>query len=668
MFILPLQVEGAAVDRAPAVSISIAALCALCFVATWLLPPSHEQEIDAEFRDAIGYYQAHPYLTLPSGFTHRFLSPHFQAELGKLHAGAAGRPVDGGDTQRNAEQDYLDQVVAHLTGTLDASPMSRFALVPARGLVQPGWLTSMFLHFGWLHLLGNLLFFYLTGPLLEDLWGRRFFAAFYLLGGLAAAAAEVLGKGDSYAMIAGASGAIAACMGAFTVRFGARRVRMGYLVFLLRIFRGTFLIPAWLWGLCWFGGQVFDWRTGGASGVAVLAHIGGFVFGAAIAAATALSGFEDRVLRPAVESVTVFREKEAGLSENAQARKALTGGDRATAVRVYQNVLVGKPSDREATLGLARLELETDPERAMARVDKLARDLCAAKPEEAWLAIGAPWLRGELERLSPRTAKLLLAARASAGTAAVLVPRLEAIAARELSQRSLSAAGSLPAAPGAAARDPEAVAAEESAVAEAATGLTQESAPLRPGSRSTAPGAGRSASANSRGSTAAAPGDSAPAAAPAARPPSLALSRPGEPNGLRVVSCKLLALGLDSLTIEAATGQKREIPYAGLSGVGSAILPPPEGGLGERVITDLVLRFGDALGPTIVARIEGSQLNLPALYPGVAPAQAHRQLLAHLLELPSVRGVPEGARATDAFPRFSDAAALDAGFYLKPGV
>jgi len=98
----------------------------------------------------------------------------------------------------------------------------------------------MFLHFGWMHLLGNLFFFYLVGPLLEDLWGRRFFAGFYLIGGLTAGLAHFALDPRSAVLMAGASGAIASCMGAFTYRCASRRIRMWYLIFLIR--SGTFLI------------------------------------------------------------------------------------------------------------------------------------------------------------------------------------------------------------------------------------------------------------------------------------------------------------------------------------------------------------------------------------------------------------------------------------------
>src|SRR5262249_22180793 len=133
-----------------------------------------------------------------------------------------------------------------------AGPMRRWALVPARGFAQPGWITGFFLHFGWMHLLGNLLFLYIVAPLLEDAWGRMRFLAFYVMGGLVANLAQFSLAPHSQIAIAGASGAIAACMGAFSIRFATQRVRMAYFIWLIRIWVGTALVPAWICGAAWF--------------------------------------------------------------------------------------------------------------------------------------------------------------------------------------------------------------------------------------------------------------------------------------------------------------------------------------------------------------------------------------------------------------------------------
>jgi membrane associated rhomboid family serine protease len=101
--------------------------------------------------------------------------------------------------------------------------LRRFSMVPARGVRQIGGVTAPFVHFGWWHLLVNLLFFYLVAAFLEDVWGQWLFTLVYLGGGALATLAQAALSWSSTDMILGASGAIAALMGAF-VPLTLRRV------------------------------------------------------------------------------------------------------------------------------------------------------------------------------------------------------------------------------------------------------------------------------------------------------------------------------------------------------------------------------------------------------------------------------------------------------------
>jgi membrane associated rhomboid family serine protease len=170
-------------------------------------------------------------------------------------------------------------------------------LIPARGVLQIGWLSHMFLHGGLFHLLGNLLFFYLVGPFVEDLWGRGRFLGLFLIGGVVAAAVQFALDPGFAGPIIGASGAIAACMGAFCIEFPRRQVRIFYWYF--RSY-GTFFIPVWLWAGLWFAREVLSLVVAGAgSEIAFGAHVGGFVFGVGAALAV---GFMRRgaTAKPAV--------------------------------------------------------------------------------------------------------------------------------------------------------------------------------------------------------------------------------------------------------------------------------------------------------------------------------------------------------------------------------
>jgi membrane associated rhomboid family serine protease len=128
---------------------------------------------------------------------------------------------------------------------------------------------SMFLHAGWWHLGGNVLFLWIFANNIEDHLGRARFVLFYLLGGFVATIAHVLSQPDSTIPVIGASGAIAAVMGAYLVWFPNARITS-----LLAIF--PVVIRAKWWLLGWFVLQFF---TGNDAGVAWIAHVGGFVFG-----------------------------------------------------------------------------------------------------------------------------------------------------------------------------------------------------------------------------------------------------------------------------------------------------------------------------------------------------------------------------------------------------
>lgn len=139
--------------------------------------------------------------------------------------------------------------------------------------------TSMFMHAGWMHIIGNMVYLWAFGRAIEEAMGSVRFLFFYLVGGVIAMSAQILGDPFSRIPCLGASGAIAAVMGAFIITFPRDRIKT--IVFFLIFFRVT-LIPAVLLIGFWFLMQVLNFgsvaevRTGG---VAYLAHIAGFLFG-----------------------------------------------------------------------------------------------------------------------------------------------------------------------------------------------------------------------------------------------------------------------------------------------------------------------------------------------------------------------------------------------------
>ena len=165
--------------------------------------------------------------------------------------------------------------------------VSRWSLVPAdivAGHNLVTILTSMFMHGGWSHIIGNMVFLWAFGPEIEDLMDRPRYLVFYLLGGLAATCGQILAGPSSTVPNLGASGAIAAVMGAFLVTYPRDEIRSLLMIF---VFVRVRYIPAALLIGVWFLIQFVSLGTiaqhQSTGGVAYAAHVGGFIFGAVTA-------------------------------------------------------------------------------------------------------------------------------------------------------------------------------------------------------------------------------------------------------------------------------------------------------------------------------------------------------------------------------------------------
>jgi len=159
----------------------------------------------------------------------------------------------------------------------------KWSAVPADITSGHHWmtiLTAMFMHGGWSHIIGNMVFLWAFGPEIEDAMGRLRYLVFYLVGGMVAMLAQIAASPHSTVPNLGASGAIAAVMGAFLITYPRDQIRSILIIF---VFFKITRIPAGLLIGFWFLTQLFNAgavaqvQTGG---VAYLAHIGGFIYGA----------------------------------------------------------------------------------------------------------------------------------------------------------------------------------------------------------------------------------------------------------------------------------------------------------------------------------------------------------------------------------------------------
>jgi hypothetical protein len=239
------------------------------------------------------------------------------------------------------------------------------------------------MHAGWMHLLGNMLFFFLSGPFIEDVYGRVIFPLFYLASGVVAALTHAGAHPGSVAALVGASGAIAGVMGAFLVRFGRRRIRFLFLPILLPQIRTQFLMPAFVVLPFWMGQQVlFAHAAEDGSGTAWWAHIGGFAFGMIVALALRVARVEERFISPAIQRATTY-VADPSLERIVDARVA---GDLQSARAEVDGLLRRQPNSLDGWREAYELALvERDPT-AVGRAASRLLDLCSRAGERSMVA------------------------------------------------------------------------------------------------------------------------------------------------------------------------------------------------------------------------------------------------------------------------------------------
>ena len=226
--LIPIGLEQDTVRRWPWVSISLVVANIAVFLATGM-GAGNQAEIEARLTDVVTYWHEHPYLELPRelqgrepqrpGPGARRCARGGDPDHGRQDAGGRCRAPARGGGARPSRQRLREAVERH--------PFKRWGLTPAHPTPMT-FLTSMFIHGGWMHLLGNLLILWLAGPFVEDAFGRPLFAALYLISGVIAAGSHILAFPDSQMPLGGASGAIAGVMGAFLIRYALMKIRFFY--------------------------------------------------------------------------------------------------------------------------------------------------------------------------------------------------------------------------------------------------------------------------------------------------------------------------------------------------------------------------------------------------------------------------------------------------------
>ena len=303
--LLPIKHENMSARRLPIITLALIAINTLVFLGTHSTIEEQAPQIGKTRVHILLLAAAHPELKLTPEAQQLVTS--FQKEHSstwKRIQNPNHEVVDSWDTKMRLQQDpevlqeEMDSLCNEFTTLSAASLTAHYAFIPAHPAAI-SYLTANFLHGGWLHLIGNMWFLWLAGFVLEDVWGRPLYTVFYLVAGAAALQFHAWTNPGSMVPTLGASGAVAALMGAFLVRFPKMKIRMVWL-FMFRLIRfnapAYTLLPLWL-----LMEVVYGAAFGGASGVAHWAHVGGFAFGAVAAVALRYSGLEQKA-NEAVES------------------------------------------------------------------------------------------------------------------------------------------------------------------------------------------------------------------------------------------------------------------------------------------------------------------------------------------------------------------------------
>lgn len=290
----------------------------------------------------------------------------------------AAQLSNSNDEDPAALQEQMDALCAAFETERKTDILDNYAFVPAQPRLL-SYITANFLHSGWLHLIGNMWFLWLAGFILEDNWGRVIYPVFYLLAGAAALQFYGWCAPGSYMPLLGASGAVAALMGAFLVRFPKMKIEMAFLALL---FRYRFQAPAYTLLPLWLAMEFFYGSVMGVSSpVAHWAHVGGFLFGMAAAYGLQRSGLEQKA-SAAIESKVAW----SAAPEMVRATEALDKSNYGEAAMILTNYLKQKPTAADALEMLQQVQWRRNdmPAYLDATAQLLQLHLRAQDSEAAW--------------------------------------------------------------------------------------------------------------------------------------------------------------------------------------------------------------------------------------------------------------------------------------------
>ena len=342
--LIPIRHENMQARRWPVITIGLIVLNTVIFVITSSTMDRESPELGSTKAHIILLAAAHPELTMSD--QERELVENFKTDnptewehvQNPMH-----HVIDGWDAKMRLKEDPrelqtdMESLDAKYTELASTSIVERYAFTPAHTRAIT-YLTANFLHGGWLHLIGNMWFLWLAGFVLEDVWGRPLYLAFYLVGGVVALQIHAWSDPASIIPCVGASGAVAALMGAFLTRFPKMKIEMMWIFGFFRTYRfhasAYWLLPLWVLSEVFYGALF-----GKASGVAHWAHVGGFMFGALGAFVIDKAGLEGRVNEKVEKQISWTCDPEME-----RANQLVEAGQMDEAVAVAQQHVTAKPN------------------------------------------------------------------------------------------------------------------------------------------------------------------------------------------------------------------------------------------------------------------------------------------------------------------------------------
>jgi membrane associated rhomboid family serine protease len=313
--LIPIGHENMSARRWPIVTLALITINTLVFLFTNFAVEDQLPKLQETRTHILMLAAMHPELNVPAD-AQKTVSD-FQEQNPKTWAyiKREDRPIeDAWDAKLRATnlsteslQEEMNSLSADYSRLATESISQQYGFVPAESKPLT-YITANFLHGGWLHLIGNMWFLWLAGFVLEDNWGRIVYTVFYFIAGAAALQMYAWTNPGSMMPAIGASGAVAALMGAFMVRFPKMKIEMMWLI-RFRTYRfkaaAYWLLPLWLLTEILYGVLL-----GKSSGVAHWAHVGGFVFGAVAACILRFSNLEHKV-NQAIEEKTTWESDPA---------------------------------------------------------------------------------------------------------------------------------------------------------------------------------------------------------------------------------------------------------------------------------------------------------------------------------------------------------------------